>query len=110
MKKIDARVTPQALCDALMRDVYVPFSACVCLDADGRILSLWQFDTAFCARDAVIAPGTREVWLVSNHPERYMRPEPEDMRCAKRLRARLGDISLRTFIASEDEGCREIEY
>lgn len=110
MKTIDARVTPRALFDALMRDVYVPFSACVCLDADGQILSIWQFDAAFCARKPVIAPDTREVWLISNHPEGNMRPEPEDVRCAGRLREQLGGAALRTFIASEDEGCREIEY
>lgn len=110
MKKIEARVTPGTIYDALMRDVYAPFSACVCLDADGRILSVWQFDAAFCAREPAIAPGTREVWLISSHPEGRMRPEPEEARCARRLRQRLGGIALRTFIAGEDEGCREIDY
>lgn len=44
MKK---RVTPEALADMLMKRVYVPFSAVVSAAADGEILSLCQFDTAF---------------------------------------------------------------
>ena len=39
------KITPQALSDALMRDVYYPFSACVCLNEEGGVLSLRTFIT-----------------------------------------------------------------
>ena len=104
------KVTPQSLCDALMRDVYYPFSACVCLDADGNILSLWHFDAAFCTRAPRIAPGTLEAWLISSHPEGSMTPEPEDRHAAQRLREALCGLPLRTFITSEDDSCLAVAY
>lgn len=103
-------ITPQALSDALMRDVYYPFSACVCLNAEGGVLALRLFDTAFCPRVPEVMPGAREVWLISNHPDGSAAPEPEDIRRAAQLRERLGGLPLRTFITGEDEGCREIAY
>ena len=103
-------ITPQALSDALRRDVYYPFSACVCLYEEGGVLSLRLFDTAFCPHLPDVAPGTREVWLISSHPDGSAVPEPEDVRWAARLREQLGGLPLRTFITGEDEGCREIEY
>lgn len=108
MKKYD--VAPQKLCEALMKDVYSPFSACVCLDADGRILSIWQFDAAFCREEPVIAPETCEVWLISSHPDGDMRLKMEERRCAERLRSRLGGRPLYTYITSEDFGCQAVSF
>ena len=102
------KITPQALCDALLRDVFCALSACVCLDAEGEVLSLRLFDTVFCERMPEIAPDAREIWLISSHPEGE--PTGDDRRWAERLRAASGGATLRTFLTNEDEGCREIEY
>lgn len=102
------KVTPQALCDALLCDVYCALSACVCLDAEGEVLSLRLFDTAFCERMPELAPDAREIWLISSHPEGE--PTDDDRRWAERLRTASGGATLRTFLTSEDEGCREIAY
>lgn len=101
-------ITPQALSDALMRDVYYPFSACVCLDAGGGVLSLRLFDTAYCPRMPDVTPGAGEVWLISSHPEGE--PTDEDRHWAARLREASDGATLRTFLTNEDEGCREIAY
>ena len=102
------KVTPQALCDALLRDVYCALSACVCLDAEGEVLSLRLFDTAFCKRLPEMMPDTREIWLISSHPEGE--PTDDDRRWAASLREASGGATLRTFLTCEDEVCREIAY
>ena len=61
MKK---RVTPEALADMLMKRVYVPFSAVVSAAADGEILSLCQFDTAFAGEMMAFDERAAEVWLL----------------------------------------------
>ena len=95
-------VTPERLAAALMQDVYQPFSSCVWLDGDGNILGLRQFDTEYY-RPAFEKPkGTACTWLMSNHPEGYMKPYARDLQNIRRLRAD------RLFIVSEDEGMREI--
>lgn len=58
MKK---RVTPEALADMLMKRVYVPFSAVVSAAADGEILSLCQFDTAFAGEQMAFDERAAEV-------------------------------------------------
>ena len=102
------KVTPQALCEALLRDVYCALSACVCLDEEGDVLSLRLFSTAFCARMPEPAPDACEIWLISSHPEGE--PTDNDRRWAERLRAASGGATIRTFLTNEDDGCHEIEY
>ena len=99
MKK---RVTPEALADMLMKRVYVPFSAVVSAAADGEILSLCQFDTAFDERAA-------EVWLLSHHPEGLRKRTAEDAANLNRLRRRATHARVRFFLVGEDTGCVEVE-
>ncbi len=75
MKK---RVTPEALADMLMKRVYVPFSAVVSAAADGEILSLCQFDTAFAGEQMAFDERAAEVWLLSHHPEGLREMTAED--------------------------------
>lgn len=83
MKK---RVTPEALADMLMKRVYVPFSAVVSAAADGEILSLCQFDTAFAGEQMAFDERAAEVWLLSHHPEGLREMTAEDAANLNRLR------------------------
>ena len=86
MKK---RVTPEALADMLMKRVYVPFSAVVSAAADGEILSLCQFDTAFAGEQMAFDEQAAEVWLLSHHPEGLREMTAEDAANLNRLRRRI---------------------
>ncbi len=102
--------TMQALCEALMNDVYYAFSACVYLDADGHVLHIWMFDTLFCWKSVILPPKTHEVWLISHHPDGDMEPAEEDTRHAAKIREQLGDCPLYTCIANEEFGCRCVTF
>lgn len=91
MKK---RVTPEALADMLMKRVYVPFSAVVSAAADGEILSLCQFDTAFAGEQMAFDERAAEVWLLKPSPggasgdDRRGRGQPEPPAPPRNPRAR----------------------
>ena len=109
MKKQET-VAPQEIWEALLRDVYHPVTACVCVDADGRVLSLRLFDTAFYRKTPCVDPMTHELWLICSHPDGCMLAQPEEIRCAKRLREQAGGIPVRTWLAGEDTGCHETTF
>lgn len=92
MKK---RVTPEALADMLMKRVYVPFSAVVSAAADGEILSLCQFDTAFAGEQMAFDERAAEVWLLSHHPEGLREMTAEDAANLNRLRRRATHARVR---------------
>ena len=102
MKK---RVTPEALADMLMKRVYVPFSAVVSAAADGEILSLCQFDTAFAGEQMAFDERAAEVWLLSHHPEGLREMTAEDAANLNRLRRRATHARVRFFLVGEDTGC-----
>ena len=106
MKK---RVTPEALADMLMKRVYVPFSAVVSAAADGEILSLCQFDTAFADQTIAFEKSAEEIWLLSNHPEGVCEMTEEDAANLRRLRRDVGQARVRFFLVGEDTGCVEVE-
>ena len=106
MKK---RVTPEALADMLMKRVYVPFSAVVSAAADGEILSLCQFDTAFADQTIAFEKSAEEIWLLSNHPEGVCEMTEEDEANLRRLRRDVGQARVRFFLVGEDTGCVEVE-
>ena len=103
MKK---RVTPEVLADMLMKRVYVPFSAVVSAAADGEILSLCQFDTAFAGEMMAFDERAAEVWLLSHHPEGLREMTAED---AANLNRRAPHARVRFFLVGEDTGCVEVE-
>ena len=106
MKK---RVPPEALADMLMKRVYVPFSAVVSAAADGEILSLCQFDTAFAGEQMAFDERAAEVWLLSHHPEGLREMTAEDAANLNRLRRRATHARVRFFLVGEDTGCVEVE-
>lgn len=106
MKK---RVTPEALADMLMKRVYVPFSAVVSAAADGEILSLCQFDTAFAGEQMAFDERAAEVWLLSHHLEGLREMTAEDAANLNRLRRRATHARVRFFLVGEDTGCVEVE-
>lgn len=91
MKK---RITPERLADMLMKRVYVPFSAVVSAAADGEILSLCQFDTAFAGEAMAFDERAAEVWLLSHHPEGLREMTVEDAANLNRLRRRAPHASV----------------
>lgn len=100
--------TPSALADALMRDVYYPFSVCAYLDEEGRISAIRQFDTLWSAPPQEDAPDAARIWLISNHDTGDMRPMEQDLRHACSLRAREKAAQVQLFIYAADEGMIEI--
>lgn len=102
-------VTPEMLADMLMKRVYVPFSAVVSAAADGEILSLCQFDTAFAGERMAFDGRAAEVWLLSHHPEGRREMTEEDAANLKRLRCRASHARVRFFLVGEDTGCAEVE-
>ena len=102
-------VTPEMLADMLMKRVYVPFSAVVSAAADGEILSLCQFDTAFAGERMAFDGRAAEVWLLSHHPEGRREMTAEDAANLNRLRCRASHARVRLFLVGEDTGCAEVE-
>ena len=92
----------------LLHDVYHPFTVCVWLESDERILGVYQFDTHFCEPVWTIPDGVRECCLISNHHDGNMRPFNEDMRNWRRVKAKMPEGTCRLFLYSEDEGLYEI--
>ena len=97
------------LTERLMHDVYHPFTLCVWLGDDERILNVYQFDTLFCEPVWSSTDGAAECCLISNHHDGHMRPFEEDMRNWRSLSALVRDAKCRLFIYSEDEGLYEIK-
>lgn len=103
------RVSPQSISSALLERVFYPVTAVVSLDAAGGMIELYLFDTELARPDAPIAPGTGQLWLLTNHPEGYRHLNDHDWRNIRELRRRAPGVPLRVFIAGEEMGCLEVE-
>lgn len=101
------RVNPQSISAALLERVFHPVTAVVSLDAAGEVLDLYLFDTEFARADVPGVPGTKQLWMLTNHPEGCRYLNDHDWKNIRDLRRRAPGVPLRVFITGEDVGCFE---
>jgi len=97
------------LAEELMVRVYYPISAVVSLDENGRCLAVRMFDTMFAKTYLAIHRDAAQVYLLSNHPEGYEEPYPQDLENYEELSRIAAGIQIRFAITGEDVGYREID-
>jgi len=91
-----------------MIHVYYMFSAVVSLDEEGCCLAVRMFDTCFGSDCMAVHPKAARICLLSNHPEGYKEPYPQDLENMKALRKLADGKEIRLMITGEDIGCMEV--
>lgn len=98
----------ERLAKALLQDIYHPVSAVISIGAEGEILGVHLFDTAFGGERMRAEINARELWLMSNHHDGCTTLYDADLQNLRRLRQLAGERRVRMFLASEEYACREI--
>ncbi|MGN0775909.1 MAG: hypothetical protein ACI4MM_04440 [Candidatus Ventricola sp.] len=99
----------ERLAKALLQDIYHPVSAVISIGAEGEILGVHLFDTAFGGERMSAERNARELWLMSNHHDGCATLYDADLQNLRYLRQLAGERRVRMFLASEEYVCREIE-
>ena len=98
----------ERLAKALLQDIYHPVSAVISIGAEGEILGIHLFDTAFGGENMRVKADATEIWLMSNHHDGCTTLYDADLQNLRRLRQLAGERRVRMFLASEEYVCREI--
>lgn len=98
----------ERIAKALLQDIYHPVSAVISIGAEGEILSVHLFDTAFGGERMRAEINARELWLMSNHHDGCTTLYDADLQNLRYLLQLAGERRVRMFLASEEYACREI--
>ena len=99
----------ERIAHALLVPLFFRVSAVVSLDAKGSILYVDMLNTDWPRDEMCVETGTREIWLISNHPEGTKEPYPQDMDNLRRIASAAKGRSVRLFLCSEYFSCFEAE-
>ena len=94
---------------ALLSAVCFEVSAIVSMGAEGEILGVSLFTTAYPGENLRAEENAREIWLISNHPEGGTAPYPQDLKNARRIVAEAKPACVRLFLCSEYFPCFETD-
>ena len=97
----------KTLADCLLRDVYHPVSACVCLDEKDTLISVHLFDTMFCSVPEYALKPCERIVLISHHPDGDMRLLDEDRANVDRIR-KLSGKNPELYVYSEYTGIQRM--
>ena len=98
------------LAEELMIHVYYPVSAVISMDDAGNCLRVRMFDTLFAGEAMAVHPDAALVYLMSNHPEGWKEPYPQDLENFEALKTKMPGLEVHLIITGEDIGCIEIPF
>lgn len=94
---------------ALLESVFFRVSAIVSLDEYGNLMDVALFSTDWSKEHMRFAKDTKEIWLISNHPDGSVLPDEQDRRNRRMLASMAGKAKVRLFLASEYFPCFETD-